>query len=111
MRRLILLGLVVALALPALAAHRSTVAQVEEALAASEAANRADAEVAHQVGELELSERLTDSDLNRFAAKFRLGPRTALALQLLADQTAFFDPPRSELPATALPDDDTQKRM
>ena len=111
MRRLILLGLVMALALPALAAHRSTVAQLEEALAASEAANHADAEVAHQVGELELSERLTDSDLNRFAAKFKLGPRTALALQLLADQSAFFDPPPSELPATALPDDETQKRM
>ena len=70
-----------------------------------------DADIAHQLGDFELSERLTNSTLNRFAARLPLGPRTALALQLLSDQSAFLDPPASELPATALPDDASQQRM
>jgi hypothetical protein len=40
-----------------------------------------------------------------------LQPRTALALQLLADQSAFFDPPPEELPATEPPDAASQERM
>ena len=80
MRRLILLGLVGAMALPAAGAKRVTVAQLEEALEADNAARRSDMDVAHQIGTLEMSERLTDRALNRFATGMRLGPRTALAL-------------------------------
>src|SRR6516164_5724106 len=79
MRRLILLGLVGAMALPAAGAKRVTVAQLEEALEADNAARRSDMDVAHQIGTLEMSERLTDRALNRFATGMRLGPRTALA--------------------------------
>jgi VWFA-related protein len=111
MRRLIPLLLVMATVLPAGAARRVTVAQLEQALAADQVSHRADAEIAHQLGDFELSERLTNSTLNRFAARLPLGPRTALALQLLSDQSAFLDPPASELPATALPDDASQQRM
>ena len=111
MRRLILLGLLVAMALPAGAAKRVTVEQLEQALVAGNAAHRADAEVARQIGDLELTERLTEVSLGRLAKNLTMGLRTALALQLLADESAFLDPPASELPATAKPDAATQQRM
>ena len=111
MRKLILLAAIAASAFPAAASRRVTVSQVEQALATEIAAHRSDAEVAHQVGDFEMTERLTDSTLQHFAATLEMGPRTALALQLLADQSAFLDPPAAELPATALPDAATQQRM
>jgi VWFA-related protein len=111
MRKLILLGLVAATAIPALAARRVTVAQLEEALAADGATHRPDMDVAKRVGTFEMTERLTDATLNRFAGTLKLGPRTALALQLLSDQSAFLDPPATEVPATARPDAATRQKM
>ncbi len=111
MRRLILMGLLAVLTLPAAAAKRVTVAQLEQSLAGDSAAQRPDAEIARQIGQLELSERLTDATLEHFAKELALGPRTALALQLLADQSAFLEPPASDLPATGSPDAATQQRM
>jgi VWFA-related protein len=111
MRRLILLGLMAAMVLPAVAAKRVTVLQLEQSLATDIASHRADAEVAHRLGDFELYERLTDATLDRFAKRLPLGPRTALALELLADQSAFLEPPPNELPATENPDAATQTRM
>ncbi|HET6207084.1 MAG TPA: VWA domain-containing protein [Terracidiphilus sp.] len=111
MRKAILLALAVLLVMPAGAARRVTVAQLSETLAAATAQHRADEEIARQVGTLELSERLTPSTLDQFAAKLPLQPRTALALQLLADQSAFLDPPAAELPATAPPDAAAQLQL
>jgi len=111
MRRLILPALAALLVLPAGAAKRVTVEQLEQALAADSAAHRDDAEAARQLGELELSERLTGATLARFNARRSLGPKAGLALEMLADQSAFLDPPVSELPATAVPDAATQQRM
>src|ERR1035438_9181316 len=91
MRRLILLGLAVAMALPAGAARHVTVARLEQTLAAAIVEHRTDAEVAREIGSLELSERLTDTSLNRLAAKFLSRPHIALAVQLLADKSAFLD--------------------
>ena len=96
---------------PAGAAKRATVEQLEQTLAASLAAHRTDAEIARQLGDVELSERLTYATLDRFAKQLSLGPSTALALELLADRAAFFDPPAAELPATAFPDLAGQQRM
>ncbi|HET6169077.1 MAG TPA: hypothetical protein VFE01_02805, partial [Terracidiphilus sp.] len=89
MRKLILLAAIAASAFPAAASRRVTVSQVEQALATEIAVHQSDAEVAHQVGDFEMTERLTDSTLQHFAATLEMGPRTALALQLLADQSAF----------------------
>ncbi len=111
MRKLILPVLLAAMVLPAAAARRVTVTQLEQALAADSAAHRADSDAARNIGQLELTERLTDATLGRIAAKLTLGPRTALALQLLADQSAFLDPPAGEMPATGFPDAATQQRL
>jgi hypothetical protein len=60
---------------------------------------------------MKLSERLTEATLGRLNAHLDTGSQAALALQLLADQSAFLDPPPSELPATSVPDEATQQRM
>ena len=111
MRRLMLLVFLASLVPYAGAAKRVTVAQLEQALNAAQTAHKPDPEIAHQIGGLELSERLTEATLNRLTASLDAGSQAALALQLLADQSAFLDPPASELPSTAAPDDATQQRM
>ena len=110
-RRLILLVLLASLTSIAGASKRVTVAQLEQALTAAHTAHRPDAEIARQIGGLELSERLTEATLNRLAAYLDAGSQAALALQLLADQSVFLDPPASEIPSTAAPDDAAQQRM
>ena len=99
------------MALSAGAAKRVTVAQLEQALDAAGAAHKPDAEIARQIGGMELSERLTEAALGRLNAQLVPGSRAALALEMLADQSAFLDPPASELPATAAADDAAQQRM
>jgi cell division septation protein DedD len=111
MRRLILLVVLAVTVLPAGAAKPTTVEQLERTLAADTAAHRADADIALQIGTMKLSERLTDATLARFAAKLTPGPKTVLALRLLADESLFLDPPAAELPATPAPDSATQQRI
>ncbi|HEY1902145.1 MAG TPA: hypothetical protein VGG56_06930 [Terracidiphilus sp.] len=111
MRRWILLGLFAAMTLPAGAAKRVTVAQLEQALAAATAAHKADAEMARMIAGMELSERLSEGTLERLDTRLNAGPQVALAMQLLADQSAFLDLPASELPAKDAPDQAAQLRM
>ncbi len=68
MKKLAVLAVALVLVHPALAVKRVTVAQIEQTLAAANATHRADAELARQLGELQLTERLTDATLNKFAA-------------------------------------------
>ena len=111
MRRLILLVLLASLGSTAGASKRVTVAQLEQALITAHAAHKPDADIARQIGGLELSERLTEVTLERLTGYVDAGSQAALALQLLADQSAFLDPPANELPSTAAPDEATQQRM
>jgi hypothetical protein len=111
MRHAVLLVLLTAVALPAWAAKGVTVAQLEETLTAISSAHKPDAEIARQIASMKLSERLTEATLGQLNAHLDAGSPAALALQLLADQSAFLDPPPSELPATSVPDDATQQRM
>jgi hypothetical protein len=105
------LGLFAAMTLPAGAAKRVTVAQLELALAAATAAHKADAEMARTIAGMVLSERLSEGTLERLDTRLNAGPQVALAMQLLADQSAFLDLPASELPAENAPDQAAQLRM
>ena len=60
---------------------------------------------------MELSERLTEATLARLTAGLAADSQTALALRLLADESAFLDPPASEMPADPVPDAAAQQRM
>jgi hypothetical protein len=111
MKRLILFAALAAMALPAGAAKRVTVAQLEQALAALGASHKADAEMARQIGGMEPTERITELALARLEAHLAPGSKAAQAVKLLADQSAFLDPPGSELPAAAAPDDAGQQKM
>ncbi len=111
MRKLIVLAVAGWMAMPLFAARRLTVAQLAETLSSSIAQHRSDEDLARQVGQLELAERLTSATLDRLAARLALQPRTALALQLLADQSEFLDPPAAERIAAAPPDRADQDRM
>jgi hypothetical protein len=98
--RLILLVLLASLTSIAGASKRVTVEQLEQTVTAARTAHRPDEEIARQIGGLELSERLTEATLDRLAAYLDAGAQAALALQLLADQSAFLDPPASEIVVT-----------
>ncbi len=98
-----------AIALPA--AARVTVAQLEQILTKARAAHKSDVEMVRQIGRVELSERLTETRLELLTKNLAEGPQTTQALRLLADQSAFLDPPASELPSIAPPDDASKQRM
>jgi hypothetical protein len=111
MRRLILLGLIAAMALPAWAAKQLTVAQLEQALTAATAAHKQAGEIVRLLAGVELTERLSDSTADRINRELNAGPDVGLALALLADRSAFLNLPASELPSTPAPDEATQLRM
>jgi hypothetical protein len=87
------------------------VAQLEQILTAASSAHRNDESVVRIFGDLELTEQLNNATRSRIDAKLHLGPKTALALQLLADQSAFLDLPASDRTAIPQPDAPTQQHI
>lgn len=98
MRWLGMLCMMACIALPASGAKRLTIEQLEQLLDNAERSHRTDVELARQIGESELSQRMTSADLQRLAKRFPGHAQVTLALQLLADQSAFLEPPQDELP-------------
>jgi hypothetical protein len=111
MSRLIPFVLLAAMAVPSAASKRDTVAQLEQELTAACAAHKPDVEIARKIGNMELSERLTEADLERLKALVVPGSEPAMALQLLADKSAFLDLPASGAPTIAAPDPTAQQQM
>ena len=110
MRRLILIGLIALIVLPAGASRHVTVAQLEQILT-NAAAHHSDDDVVRLFGDLELTERYTNVERGRLVAKLHLGPRTTIALQLLADESAFLELPRAELLTTPAPNAATEQHI
>jgi len=112
MRKSILLAILMTIALPCLAAPRhATVAELHIILAAQQAENKSDHDRAQQLNSLELTEQLTQPTLARITAEFKPGPKTALSLRLLADSSAFLEPPAGELLDKAPPIAAEQRAM
>jgi VWFA-related protein len=86
--------------------ERVTVEQLEHAL--STAGNASEAEVAHHLSGMELTERLSTARLAKLEAKLR-GKKVLQALVALADESVFLAPPAGEIPSTAAPDAATQR--
>jgi VWFA-related protein len=112
MRQIILLAIVAVLALPAYCQHstRVTVEEFERALAASEDAHQADADLARQLLGMELSERLSTAKLAHLKAGLP-GEKSHQALIALADSSAFLDPPAAEIPLKPAPDPAALRQM
>ncbi len=85
-----------------------TVEQLEQVL--TTAHDKPDAELARQLSELTLSERLSSRELLSSIAVLR-GRKARQALVALADASAFLDPPAGEIPADAPPDHNAQQRI
>ena len=108
MRRAIVILIVVAIASQAFAAKQVTVAQLEQMLTASLA--RPDAELAQQLSDLQLSERLNSARLTQLRNALP-GEKSRQALTALADFSSFLQPPPTGIPGTPVPDMAEQRRI
>jgi VWFA-related protein len=108
MRNLALLLLLAVVALSALAQRSVTVAQLEQVLATVH--GKPDAKVAQQLSDLELAERLSMASLSRWESSLP-GPESRRSLVILADMSAFLNPPADEIPATATLDLGAQRQL
>ena len=87
---------------------RISIEQLQRIVSASQ--TRGDAEAAKRILALELTERLGMARLQQLKAALP-GEKSRQALIALADMSAFLPPPAYEVPATAAPDQDSQRRM
>ncbi len=108
MRVLALLLAMVALVAPAFCARRVTVDELERTVAA--ARSLPDAEVARRLLDLELTERLSTAKLDRLETDLP-GEKSRQAIMILADASAFLDPPAAEIPNQPAPDVATQRKI
>ena len=93
---------------PNLAIRRVTIEQLEQVLAS--ARSESDAELARQLSDLVLTERLSYIKLSPWIASLR-GKRARQALVALADLSSFLNPPSAEVPADVSPDEGAQMSM
>jgi hypothetical protein len=104
----LLLACLFATAFPAWASEPATIAQLEQALAAAH--GKSDKDVAKQLGELQLTERLSTLRLEKLQAGLP-GIKSRQALQVLSDASAFQNLPAAEIPQLAAPDHDTESKI
>jgi hypothetical protein len=88
--------------------QRVSVAQLEQTLAASHA--ESDADLAQQLSTLELTERLSTPRLASLSSAVP-GEKSGRALMLLADRSAFLDPPAGEIPPAPTPEGAATRQM
>jgi len=108
MRKLALLFFLACTVLPAIAAKRVTADQLEQALATAH--GKADADVAQQLSELQLTERLSADSLAKLQTELP-GEKSRQAFMMLADAAAFLDLPAAKIPSTAAPDVTAQRNI
>jgi hypothetical protein len=113
MRMLVVLFLVALPALSALAEKpaasvKVSVEQLKQALAADR--DKLDADVARQLLNMELTERLSTVELAKLKADLP-GSRAQEALVALADLSGFLDPPAEQIPPDATPDGTAAHQM
>ncbi len=108
MRRCVLLACFAAVVSPAFAAKRATVEQLEQVLSAIH--SKPDAEIARQLSDLQLTERLSTARLLQLEEDLP-GSEARQALTALAGLSAFLGLPTAEIPATPAPDFAEQRRV
>ena len=108
MRRIAILLLLASNALSCLAVKPVTADQLEQMLAATH--NESDTQVAAQLSDLTLIERLSPAEHTRCEADLP-GPRARQAFTVLTDMSAFLELPAAEIPSLAQPDPEAQRKM
>jgi VWFA-related protein len=89
--------------------QRVTVRELEAILTSARASRLGDDSAAEEAGGVEPSERITEATLERLSRD--QGEGTKLALRILAEESAFLDPPAAELPAGLPPAIEEQKAI
>ena len=97
-------------AVPTWAAKKITVAQLDDLLHSLQQAKKADAEVAAELKQVELTEELTRATMDRLAS-FIPGPLSTEQFYVLEAGSAVLAPPGSDLPSTPAPDAAAQKAL
>ena len=136
MRFLLFIGILAAVALPADATEKMTVAQLEQVLAqvsveAHETKHQpetvdevseisvsdllqqfdSDDTLLPRLAEIELTERLSTLNLYRMVGKYKLGPHVQVALEQIADRSALLKLPATEKTDLPAPDGKTESAM
>jgi VWFA-related protein len=93
---------------PRKGSNRLTVDQLEQILAAD--ADKSDMEVALQLSESEMTERINKEKLAHWMASLP-GIQGRDSLAALADESEFLSPPAAEIPPTPVPEFDTQIQL
>jgi VWFA-related protein len=93
---------------PSFAARRVSVRELEQIL--DTANTEQDGELANQLAGLELSERLDSNLLSLWTNRLR-GKKSIAALVILADESAFLEPPAAEILPDRAPDRDAQRQI
>ena len=108
MRKLAILLFFLTVTLPAFAAKRVTVNELEQILASAH--GKPDAELAQELSDLELTERLSSVRLAKLKAQMP-GDNSDQALVAMADSAEFLSLPAAEIPATAAPAPAAQRQI
>lgn len=108
MRFWIVLLLLWGAAWPALAARNLSIEQMEQLLKTLR--EKPDAKAAAELGQVQLTERVSPARLERWQADFP-GPKMRETLVQMADMSAFLAPPASDVLPNPQPDIDTQNRI
>jgi len=108
MRNLVLLLMFAVVAIPAPAARRVTVDQLDQALA--KVKSKPDQEVVRWLSGLQLTERMSTPNLMRWKDAMP-GVQSWKALTALADSSAFLGLPSEDIPHTAPLDQDAQRQL
>ena len=95
---------------PAWAARKVTVQQLKDMLTADQQAKKADAEVAADLKQVELTEQLSRPTMNALA-EFLPGPYSTEQIYVLEARSGLLPPPAADLPTTPAPDAATQKAI
>src|ERR1039458_7113521 len=109
MRRIAAGVLFILLATQLPAASPTTVQQLAKMLGTAEPSSHHDDDTANRIAGVELTERLTEATLSGFSVG--QGERTRFALRILADESAFLNPPAAELLAGGPPAAAEQKAI
>jgi hypothetical protein len=108
MRRLVLMLLMCGVALPCSASRRVSVERLEQLIAAAH--DKTDADVAERLSGLELTERLSEAEVDRLRGTLP-GVKSQLVLVAIADASTFLSPPAQEIVSAPTPDNAAQRRM
>jgi hypothetical protein len=82
--------------------------QLEQILSSTQ--NASDAQIAAQLSDLTLIERMSPAAVSRCVGGLP-GPRARQAFVVLTDMSEFLEPPAAEIPALAKPDPEAQRKM